>query len=125
MHSFMRSLGILLMMAACGMAGETAVLANGSRLRVERHETDGAVARLYTETGCIEISTAQVVNFELDGPTATAVAQSQPLTPSQPPVVSIQKTPEELADAAADKYGLPRKLVRSVMAAESAFQPGA
>ena len=28
----------------------------------------------------------------------------------------------ELADAAADKYGLPRKLVRSVMAAESAFQ---
>src|SRR5262249_716057 len=30
-------------------------------------------------------------------------------------------TPQELADAAADKYGLPRQLVRSVMAAESGF----
>jgi soluble lytic murein transglycosylase-like protein len=30
-----------------------------------------------------------------------------------------------LADAAADRYGLPRQLVRSVMAAESAFQPQA
>jgi soluble lytic murein transglycosylase-like protein len=28
-----------------------------------------------------------------------------------------------LADAAADRYGLPRELVRSVMAAESGFQP--
>jgi soluble lytic murein transglycosylase-like protein len=29
----------------------------------------------------------------------------------------------ELADRAADRYGLPRHLVRSVMAAESGFQP--
>jgi soluble lytic murein transglycosylase-like protein len=34
-------------------------------------------------------------------------------------------TPGELADRAADKYGLPRLLVRSVMAAESGFQPKA
>ena len=34
-------------------------------------------------------------------------------------------TPLELADAAADRYGLPRELVRSVMAAESGFQPTA
>jgi soluble lytic murein transglycosylase-like protein len=34
-------------------------------------------------------------------------------------------SPQELADAAADKYGLPRELVRSVMAAESGFQPWA
>ena len=34
-------------------------------------------------------------------------------------------TPLELADAAADRYGLPRELVRSVMAAESGFQPQA
>jgi soluble lytic murein transglycosylase-like protein len=33
--------------------------------------------------------------------------------------------PVELADAAADKYGLPRLLVRSVMAAESGFQADA
>ena len=34
-------------------------------------------------------------------------------------------TPLELADQAADKYGLPRWLVRSVMKAESGFQPQA
>jgi soluble lytic murein transglycosylase-like protein len=34
-------------------------------------------------------------------------------------------SPGELADAAADKYGLPRLLVRSVMAAESGFPPDA
>ncbi len=34
-------------------------------------------------------------------------------------------SPQELADAAADRYGLPRELVRSVMAAESGFQPWA
>jgi soluble lytic murein transglycosylase-like protein len=33
--------------------------------------------------------------------------------------------PAELADQAADKYGLPRWLVRSVMRAESGFQPHA
>jgi soluble lytic murein transglycosylase-like protein len=118
----MRTLGLLLLIAACGMAGETAVLANGGRLRVERHETEGAVARLYTETGCIEISTAQVIQFEPDAPATAAAPQA--FTQNDLPV-PVQKTPGELADAAADKYGLPRKLVRSVMAAESAFQPGA
>src|SRR5206468_11510523 len=34
-------------------------------------------------------------------------------------------TPMELADAAAERYGLPPELVRSVMAAESGFQPRA
>ena len=107
------------------MAGEYAVLANGSRLRVNRHETEGSVAKLYTETGCIEISTAQVLSFEADEATVAAPKPAPP-APSEP-FVSAPKTPSagELADAAADKYGLPRKLVRSVMAAESAFQPGA
>ena len=43
----------------------------------------------------------------------------------QPPDRRTAPTPLELADAAADRYGLPRELVRSVMAAESGFQPAA
>ena len=35
-----------------------------------------------------------------------------------------QPSPSELADAAADRYGLPRLLVRSVMADESGFPAG-
>ena len=33
--------------------------------------------------------------------------------------------PRDLADAAAEKYGLPKSLVRSIMAAESGFRPDA
>jgi soluble lytic murein transglycosylase-like protein len=71
---------------------------------------------------------AKVRGFEVDEaapslpPTKVADAAVNPpeTTVSVPPAVL---SPEQLADAAADKYGLPRKLVRSVMAAESAFQP--
>ncbi|HEY1495228.1 MAG TPA: lytic transglycosylase domain-containing protein [Candidatus Solibacter sp.] len=50
-----------------------------------------------------------------------------PDTPALPAVAAppLATTPLELADAAADKYGLPRELVRSVMAAESGMVPGA
>jgi soluble lytic murein transglycosylase-like protein len=42
--------------------------------------------------------------------------------PPPPEVKAPTPSPLELADAAADKYGLPRLLVRRVMAAESGFQ---
>jgi len=116
----MRFLGLMLLAAGVALAGESAVLASGSRLHVDRHETDGARVRLYNGSGYIEMDAAQILEFEAD----PAVAE----TPAEPPAAAPAKpapTPAELADAAADKYGLPRKLVRSVMAAESNFQPTA
>jgi len=60
--------------------------------------------------------------FEPDG-----VATPEPALQGDPPkpdaITPI--VPRQLADAAADKYGLPRQLVRSVMAAESGFDPRA
>ena len=99
-------------------AGESVLLASGSRLRVDRHENTGSVVRLYTGGGSIELDSAQVVGFEPDEP--LPVVPPVAIPPAPPPL-----SPEQLADAAADKYGLPRKLVRSVMAAESGFQPHA
>ena len=60
---------------------------------------------------------AQVRSFEAEEYVAPAPK------PPEPPVVNLAPapTPVELADAAADRYGLDRKLVRSVIAAESAF----
>ena len=116
----MRFLGLMLLAAGVALAGESAVLASGSRLHVDRHETDGARVRLYNGSGYIEMDAAQILEFEAD----PAVAE----TPAEPPAAAPAKpapTPAELADAAADKYGLPRKLVRSVMAAESNFRPTA
>jgi soluble lytic murein transglycosylase-like protein len=116
----MRLLGLFLCLAAgSAWAGEYAVLASGSRLHADRHETDGGKVRLYTGGGYIELDAAQVRSFESETPAAPAVSQPGPST------ASAAVTPTQLADAAADRYGLPRRLVRSVMAAESAFRPDA
>ncbi|HKE20950.1 MAG TPA: lytic transglycosylase domain-containing protein [Bryobacteraceae bacterium] len=112
-------------------AGEFAVFPSGSRLRIDRHEmVGGTKLRLYAGEGFTELSPSAVVRFEPDdavpaagqpGPSAAPAveAPSLQLTPARP------LSPRELADRAADKYGLPRQLVRSVMSAESGFSPRA
>ena len=130
----MRILLLLLFVAASPLlAGEYAILANGSRLRVERHEVEGAKVRLYQGGGFVELDVAAVSEYEKDetvtqpsAPAAEPVAPAVPAVPAVP--VAAAAVPSllsaaDLADAAADKYGLPRQLVRSVMAAESGFQP--
>lgn len=131
----MRLPGLLLILAACGIcrAGETAVLLSGARLHVDRHEVQEGKIRLFNGNGYIEMDASQVTAFEADevlpavpaaaGPAATAQPGTGPS--GTPPAVASPPTPAELADAAADKYGLPRKLVRSVMRVESGFQPAA
>src|SRR5689334_16916207 len=119
----MRSLALYLCVcAALAQAGEYAVLSNGSRLRVDRHEIGDGKVRLYQGTGFIELDAAKVTTFDIVEeaapiPTPTSVAA---IPPPEPPA-----TIENLADAAADRYGLPRPLIRSVIAAESAGQPSA
>lgn len=120
----MRLLGLLLFLTAnAAFAGESIVLASGSRLHVDRHETAGSRVRLYNGDGYVEMDAAQVRGFEADDivPSAPAPAAPAPV----PPAVEPPPSPAQMADAAADKYGLPRKLVRSVMRAESGFQPQA
>jgi len=99
-------------------AGEFALLANGGRMRVDRHESAGTRVRLYVGGGTIEMDADRVTGFEPDGQTASAAAVAKT-------AAAAKLLPADLADAAADKYGLPRKLVRRVMAAESGFNPEA
>ncbi|HUK19183.1 MAG TPA: lytic transglycosylase domain-containing protein, partial [Bryobacteraceae bacterium] len=87
---------------------------------------DGSKLRLYSGEGFTELNASDVRGFEPDD----AVPAPQIATGVAPAASLIQPTPEklspeELADRAADKYGLPRQLVRSVMAAESGFAPHA
>jgi soluble lytic murein transglycosylase-like protein len=115
--------GLLFLTASAAFAGESVVLASGSRLRVDRHQVDGARVRLYNGDGYVEMDAGQVRSFETDDIVPFA---SAPAAPAAAPVaVAPPPSPVDLADAAADKYGLPRKLVRSVMKAESGFQPQA
>ena len=62
----MRYLVILLFISGSGLASEYAVLASGSRLRVDRHEAAGNKVRLYNADGYIEMDTTQVRAFEPD-----------------------------------------------------------
>ncbi len=115
----MRLIGLMVLIVAPVFAGEYAVLSTGARLHVDRHEVDGVTVRLYNGDGYTQLPQTLISGYEPDGriePPAVPLAVSA--APAPPPTQS----PEELADHAADKYGLPRALVRSVMAAESGFQ---
>jgi len=95
-------------------------------MHVDRHEIDGTHVRLYNSTGYIEMPADNVTRFELDQPDPDAQQPEPPRAPAAVPAPTASVMgPAELADAAADKYGLPRILVRSVMAAESGFQADA
>ena len=120
----MRLLGLFILLAGAAMAGEYAVLANGARLHVDRHEADGAKVRLYYSTGFVELESSVVTGYEAEEYVApVAVAMAAVAAAPATDVATEAPTPLELADAAADRYGLPRALVRSVMAAESGFEP--
>ena len=119
----MRFAPIVWMIAATtGWAGEFAVFASGSRLHVDGHQLAGSQVRLYSGAGYTELDASAIVAFEPDG-----VAAPEPALQGEPqkPDAIAPIAPRQLADAAADKYGLPRQLVRSVMAAESGFDPRA
>jgi soluble lytic murein transglycosylase-like protein len=124
----MRLLGLFFLLAGAAMAGEYAVLANGARLRIDRHEADGAKVRLFYGTGFVELASDIVRSYEVEENAIAAPAVAPPEILAAASVSGAApgpSTPLELADAAADRYGLPRALIRSVMAAESGFQPRA
>jgi soluble lytic murein transglycosylase-like protein len=106
-------------------AGEYAVFASGSRLHIDRHETSGDKVRLYNAGGYIEMDRAAVRGFEPEEYTPPAPQPVAAERPAEECISQAEACATKLADAAADKYGLPRRLVRSVMAVESDFQPQA
>jgi soluble lytic murein transglycosylase-like protein len=126
----MRLLALFVLMSGAAVAGEYAVFTSGARMRVDRHEADGAKVRLFHSTGFVELAASQVLGFEPEEAPAPAPEAPAPQLPPTPAALGTGPAPPplsplELADAAADRYGLPRELVRSVMAAESGFQPQA
>ena len=99
------------------------MLSNGARLPCERHETEAGKVRLYAKSGGFsELDAALISRFELEE-NAPGTTQPVPAPPAPSPLTAMAGSdPKALADAAADRYGLPRQLVRSVVKAESGFQ---
>jgi soluble lytic murein transglycosylase-like protein len=125
----MRFVALFLSFAAAASGGEFAVLSGGGRLHIDRHEAAGDQVRFYISDSVGEISAARIARFEADdyapAPTAAPTPAAAPPAAPPQPVAPVALSPAELADQAADKYGLPRWLVRSVMKNESGFSPNA
>jgi len=104
-------------------AGEYVVLSNGFRIHADSHSSDGAVMRLQTSQGVIEIPAAKVATFEQE---EYAPPPPAPPTPARPLAdVQPKLTPQELITRAAVHAGLPPEIVHSVAKAESGYQPNA
>jgi soluble lytic murein transglycosylase-like protein len=122
----MRFLGLILLAAASVAAlpaEEYAVFSSGARLRVDRHESVDGKMRLYLSDGYMELDLSRIQRFEPseeESPPAQPPSAPAPSpAPAVPAAPDAASSPRDLADAAADKYGIPRKLVRLVMEAES------
>lgn len=112
---------VILLSFSAAWGGEFAIFSSGIRMRIDRHEVvDGARLRLYEGGGYTELDSSRVLRFEPDD-RVTTTPKAEPAAPASVQLTPEHLTPEQLADRAADKYGLPRPLVRSVMAAESGF----
>ncbi len=75
-----RLLGIFLCsVTGVAFAGEYAVLASGSRLHVDRHETSGGKVRLYNAGGYIEMDRAAVRGFEAEEDVPPAPMPASPV----------------------------------------------
>jgi soluble lytic murein transglycosylase-like protein len=119
---FFSGWGLLALAAAVPVfGGEYAVLANGFRIRAERHEVAGSSVLLYTQDGVTEMPAAGVASFEIEEYTApTTTVPPAPATTPEP-----VKDPTTLVHDAARRTGLPSALVESVARVESNLRPDA
>jgi soluble lytic murein transglycosylase-like protein len=122
----MKTLILMLALAAASSAGEYAVLTTGYRLHVDRHENEGENVKLYQrDGGYTQLSASLVMRFEQELQDLTPVA-APVAAPAEPPIPAVvKKDPRELVEAAARKNGLPPHFVHSVVAAESGYKPDA
>jgi soluble lytic murein transglycosylase-like protein len=107
------------------LAGEYAVFTSGSRMRVDRHEENGDKWRLFNGSGYIEVARPTVAAFEAEEMAAATGAPAAPAAPEKAAVHVPAVDYGKLVDEAARRYGLPKEIVRSVVKAESGFQPHA
>lgn len=140
---FSKPLGIALLALAAqssAWSGELAVLRNGNSIRYERREQAGDITRLYTgnnDHSYVEVATDSIASFEPEAPSPRTESQDTAwsMASSTPPASipqAVQPTPaapandlDSVVREAGSRYRLDPDFVRSVIKAESNFQPRA
>ena len=110
-------LGVALLLAANAFAGEYAILANGSSMRVDRHEQNGQQVRVYMNQGSAEFPAFNIVRFE---PEYLPLAEPKPQS-----VPAVPVPPQELVSQAAERWHLPPAFLHAVVRAESGYRTDA
>jgi soluble lytic murein transglycosylase-like protein len=112
-------LAAALLVAANAFAGEYAILASGSSMRVDRHEQNGAETRVYLNGGSIDFPARAIVGFEQEyvAPEPKPAAIPQQAAPAIPP--------RELVSQAAERWHLPPSFLHAVVRAESGYRADA
>ncbi len=110
--------------ALVAQAGEFVVLSNGFRIHADSHIADGAVIRLQTSQGVIEIQAGTVAAFEQEDYIAPVLTPTV-VAPAAAPPIAITLTPQELVTRAAIHAGLPPAIVHSIARAESGYREDA
>ncbi len=113
------------------IAGENAILTNGFRIHADRHEVDGDQVKLFAGAGFTELPSSQIAGFEQEeyvpapAVAAPAVEATVPVPAGSVKLPVPYLDPKQLAAESAKRNNLPEALIRSIMHAESGFQPDA
>ena len=122
----MRFLASILLFAGTAVAGEYALLSNGSRLHADRHESEAGKLRLYMGGGFVELDAAQVQGFEAEEPAVSSLRRA--VSPrhadcSSPPLLPGNWRMRQPTIRPAPETGAQRNCRRISIPAESAFPP--
>lgn len=99
------------------------MLANGFRLHATRHERNGEMIRLETDSGALELPASSISSFEVED--YVPPARPAPATTDAPVQETRTKSAQELVDEAARKAELPAAIVHAVAKAESGYRQDA
>ena len=120
----------MLMAAMPVAAGQLVTLVTGHQIRADRVDLQEVMAHLEVGGGSLEIPRAKISSVEATAEPPVATAAPIPVTlPAMAPAPIVAplapRNPEELLREAADRYGLPPALVRSLAKAESGIRQDA
>jgi soluble lytic murein transglycosylase-like protein len=101
-------------LSAATARADYAVLRTGERLHVTSYERDGDSIRLMIAGGILEMPADSVVSFE-----------PEDIFPPNAPASAAAGSLADIIHAAATRHGVDEKLITSVIAAESNFNPKA
>ncbi len=116
-----RAIFILIAAGLPVLGGESAILASGARMHVDRHEAADGVVKLFSGGGVTELPASVIVEFEADDPLPPVAQPPVPAPAEVVPATPQPKDPKGLVRGAALRSGLPPAFVESVARTESAL----